>query len=223
MQIPSMLSRKGYGIKRQVKNSTLLKIASALGIPVPDTREQCILKHLRPTPKQEAKKNTLSSRYGTGVFPFHTDTAYWQHPADYLLLYCVNPGCGKRQTLLSDATSWCLPQAKIDILVNEIWKVVMTPTPFLCTVGNVREGFLRIRFDQDCMLPAVPGKDEAIKIVLQAIRDSSQEAFSWKAGDLLILDNQRILHSRGESILEPDPDRHLIRILVRRGMQNVGR
>jgi alpha-ketoglutarate-dependent taurine dioxygenase len=55
------------------------------------------------------------------------------------------------------------------------------------------------------------------KTLLTAIREQIERSptisISWLPGDLLLLDNHRMLHSRGESN-RPDPDRLLKRILV---------
>ena len=57
---------------------------------------------------------SLTTKYGLGEFPFHTDVAYWTTPAKYLALYCIDPGRGKRKTRVINLDK------RIDELSNEI-------------------------------------------------------------------------------------------------------
>src|SRR5690242_15684363 len=72
------------------------------GTPVGETRSPEVLRTIRPQPVCAAPANTLSSRYGMGTFPFHTDTVYWRTPARFIPFHCVNTGSGGRPTLLLD-------------------------------------------------------------------------------------------------------------------------
>src|SRR5258708_33000235 len=87
-----------------------------------DRRSPEPVRDIRPQPVHSAKQNTLSSRYGTDAFPFHTDTAHWDQPARYLVLYCVNPGEGNRATLLQDSRVWQHDDAQKDRACRALWK-----------------------------------------------------------------------------------------------------
>src|SRR5262245_17548310 len=99
----SQLETNGFVIARGVPEVDLLDIVRPLGKVRVDPRSPTPVRDIRPQPPNSAKANTLSSRYGTDAFPFHTDTAHWDQPARYLALFCVDPGEGQRETLLQDS------------------------------------------------------------------------------------------------------------------------
>jgi L-asparagine oxygenase len=100
-----VLKRDGYSFVRGVRETDAIHIVQQLGPLRVDPRSPEPVRDIRPQPVQLAKENTLSSRYGTEAFPFHTDTAHWDRPARYLALYCVDPGEGKRPTLYTRLSS----------------------------------------------------------------------------------------------------------------------
>src|SRR5258706_10414285 len=78
-----------------------IAIAKELGTPVA-ARKRRLCEPLRPTEANVARPHTLSSRYATGSFPLHVDTAHWVTPCHYVILACANQGVGNRKTLLLD-------------------------------------------------------------------------------------------------------------------------
>jgi L-asparagine oxygenase len=86
------LRRAGYSLTHAVPETDLMGFVQALGSVRVDPRSPELVRDIRPQSVDSAKTNTLSSRYGTDPFPFHTDTAHWDRPARYLALYCVDPG-----------------------------------------------------------------------------------------------------------------------------------
>jgi alpha-ketoglutarate-dependent taurine dioxygenase len=63
------------------------------------------------------------------------------------------------------------------------------------------------------MQPVTRDAARAVNIVLEATALFPVVAIQWRAGDLLVIDNSHLLHSRGEAIRD-DPDRVLERVLV---------
>ncbi len=206
------LLNDGYTLLPHVRHEDLEYIAQTLGPIEVDKRNPEKIREIRPEPISSASPNTLSSRHGMGSFPFHTDCAHWTRPARYLLLYCINPGSGNRPTLALDTRKWNWSESQERALCNEVWKRALKQ-PRLCTVAEKTDVGLSIRFDEACMKPVTTGA----KILLTTIRDQVERSpkipIPWLSGDLLLLDNHRMLHSRGESST-PDPDRLLKRILV---------
>lgn len=196
-----------------VPESEFLPFAKLFGRPSGDTRDSNLVKQLLPQTPSEARPNTLSSRYGTGAFPFHTETAYWKTPARYVALYCSDPGAGKRPTVLVDSRSWELDRRSRLLLCNEVWKVVSGRTRFLCNVLRNGDKMFAVRFDRECMRPAVSTKANAISLLDTLIAHATPIEIKWNKGDLLLFDNHRFLHSRGTSTVN-DPDRRLLRILL---------
>lgn len=71
------------------------------------------------------------------------------------------------------------------------------------------------------MEPVTTGAKSLLTSIREKIEKSKSCSVSWTPGDLLLLDNHRMLHSRGESS-GPDTDRLLLRILVGVSHESVG-
>jgi alpha-ketoglutarate-dependent taurine dioxygenase len=63
------------------------------------------------------------------------------------------------------------------------------------------------------MAPVTSGAMKALEIMRESIVTSRELSVRWRQGDLLVVDNQRLLHARG-SAARPDEDRVLARILI---------
>lgn len=190
----------------------LLPLCCALGVPRGDIRDSRKVRPLQPQSSGEARSNTLSSRYGTGPFPFHTETAYWFNPARFLVLHCENPGAGLRPTFLADTHSWQLGDQDRWLLENAGWKI-KARKPFLSSILNMRTNRQRVRFDRECMAPFTNDANRAQNLLAQQLERCNAITIHWSAYDLLVIDNERMLHARGPTSA-PDPDRTLYRVLI---------
>jgi L-asparagine oxygenase len=190
----------------------LIYIVQQLGPIRVDPRSPYPVRDIRPQPVQSAKINTLSSRYGTDAFPFHTDTAHWEQPARYLALYCVDPGEGKRPTLLQDSRAWEFDDLEEDLACGALWKTGHV-RPRLCMIAERTEGCLAVRYDKDCMRPMTAKARHLEAIIEVRISQSAQTQIDWKPECLLIIDNRRMLHARASST-QIDKNRVLKRILI---------
>jgi L-asparagine oxygenase len=208
----SGLEREGYSFTRSVCQADLIDLVQKLGPIRMDRRSPDPIRDIRPQSIRSAKKNTLSSRYGTDAFPFHTDTAHWEEPAYYLALYCVDPGQGKRPTLLQDSRAWRLDDAEKDLACRALWKTGHVG-PRLCMLAERKQGRLAIRYDKDCMRPMTAEARELEALIELRISRSAQRQIDWEPECLLVLDNQRMVHARGKSNLL-DSNRVLKRILI---------
>lgn len=192
------LKRDGYSITRGVCQTDLVHLVhlvQQLGSLRVDPRSPEPVRDIRPQPVQTAKENTLSSRYGTDAFPFHTDTAHWDQPARYLALYCVDPGEGKRPTLLQDSRLWDLDEADEDLARRALWKTGHL-RPRLCMLAERTEGELAIRYDLDCMRPMTREARELEALIDTRIKGTTQTQIYWESESLLIIDNRRMVHAR---------------------------
>jgi len=210
--ILQQVAERGYATVLKKTESSVLRLATALGVPMAEERDPRVYRPISPVTQDMAKPNTLSSRYGTGAFPFHTDTAYWLQPARFLLLHCVNPGAGGRPTLLIDVSRWRLSREEESVLTRGLW-IAGDRRPFLTQVMNAAPAGRHIRYDSDCMRPIGPSGELASALLRRKLRTSCPIQVAWAKGLLLIIDNRRILHARGKTE-EPDPDRLLGRVLV---------
>jgi alpha-ketoglutarate-dependent taurine dioxygenase len=206
------LERHGYLVMRDVSEMDLISSVQHLGGIRVDPRSPQAVRDIRPQPLQFAKENTLSSRYGTDAFPFHTDTAHWDRPARYLALYCVDPGEGKRATLLLDTRQWNLDDAEADLACRALWKTGHL-RPQLCMLAEKQESGLAFRYDMDCMQPMTNEAHKLKDLIEARILCSAQRSIEWEPECLLIIDNQRMLHARGKSA-RPDTSRVHKRMLI---------
>ena len=190
------------------------RIASELGEIRVDPRSPDPIRDIRPQMTADAKPNTLSSRYGTSSFPFHTDVAHWHDPARYVLLYCVHPGSGNRPTQLQDSRTWDLEPGVWRAMLREVWKSGHF-RPHLCTVGTQKDDRIALRFDVACMSPMTTKASQVKTCIDECLRTSRTIEISWQPRTLLAIDNSRMLHARGESKCS-DPDRVLRRALIGR-------
>ncbi|MBT1705273.1 TauD/TfdA family dioxygenase [Chryseosolibacter indicus] len=161
--------------------------------------------------KPSKAKMSLTSKYGMGEFPFHTDVAYWPMPAKYLAFYCLNPGQGGRVTRIINLESKLDEFAKVIGQKSDLFVIKKRAKPFYTKLINGSKHDRWIRWDQEIMSPVIEPK------ISSRINEyiSQQEAFNihWKPDMLVIIDNRRMLHARGNSDVI-DSDRILKRIFI---------
>ncbi len=180
-----------------------------LGIPVAHRKNYNIVYTLIPKPAELGHTNSLTSRFGQGAFPLHTDTAHWRQPARYVILGCVNPGRGRRKTQLLHEKSVCLPGKEQQLVDNAIFVVKRQAGSFLATI--FQHEFMRLDFQ--CMLPVNKLAEEALVAIAERIEQEELIEVDWKPGRMLVIDNWRMLHGRA-SAQEEDGDRRMLRVLV---------
>lgn len=220
LTVRNSLSRAGYCLIHRFDQALLLDFAQALGPISMDPRHPHAVRFISPQDLSEANPNTLSSRYGLGPFPFHTDVAHWWIPADIVLLYCVATGSGGRPTLLTDSGRWDLSEQVWRLLRSAVWRAGYL-RPFLCTVAANGNRIPRLRYDPGCMIPRSPSALKAYQLLKEHLLTVAPIQIDWTEGDLLVLDNGRILHARG-SAYGSDCDRVIARILIGGNYENVG-
>src|SRR4051794_21922126 len=82
----SDLHSRGWLLVNGVSSAAdLLELGKAVGVPVAAPNGE-LVKELRQTPQNEARKGTQSAIYGTGPFPLHTDTAFLPLPVRFIVL-----------------------------------------------------------------------------------------------------------------------------------------
>lgn len=211
-RVKRSLRRQGYHLEPAIEQKDLLRISCKLGTPKTEVRNPELLRTLSPQPRELAKPNTLSSRFGTSAFPFHTDTAYWEMPARYILFYCLNPGAGKRPTLLADSRRWRLTVGQRENLYEEVWQTI-NGRPFLCTLMETSVNGPLIRWDEYCLRSVSRNASLGREIVLDFLNRIEDMRIDWVEGAMLVIDNHRLLHARGSAVGN-DIDRVLKKILI---------
>jgi hypothetical protein len=208
----TVLEREGYVLARDVCQTDLIDIVQELGPIRVDPRSPDRVRDIRPQPIHSAKENTLSSRYGIGAFPFHTDTAHWEELARYLALYCMDPGEGRRPTLLQDSRAWQFDDDEKELACRALWKTGHV-RPRLCTFAKCTDRQLAVRYDKDCMRPMTAEARKLEALINFRMDCTVQQQIDWEPECLLIIDNKRMVHARGKSN-RADTNRVLKRILI---------
>jgi hypothetical protein len=220
-----MMAAEAQNIREQVRRSgycqisglvanEILPLAARLGRVVPDPRTGSAIRDLRPQSRDHANPNTLSSRYGDGAFPFHTEAAYLPAPPHLIFLYCQHPGRGRRPTCLLDGTELiavlrgtCRPGS---------WVVRAGRPPFLAHVVERTETGMALRYDATCMFPVGRAAQQEQSLIDDHLSSQAAIPIFWRAGDLAIIDNGRFLHGRGASPVD-DWSRVITRVMVTEG------
>jgi L-asparagine oxygenase len=153
---------------------------------------------LRPREASSAPPNTYSGIFGVGAFPLHTDMARWSNPPRYLAMQCIT-GSAEVPSFVLDST--LLFESDEDLV--KLGGVIVRPRR---PVGGQRPLFRvrelappRFRYDSRFLEPASPKSAGQLERLAQRIEASVPESFHLeRPGDLLLLDNWRVLHGRGE-------------------------
>ena len=86
------------------------------------------------------------------------------------------------------------------------------PNSFYSSILSARRDFIRL--DPGCMEAVSKEDEEAMKLYSYDQQRRYVRRISWQVGDVLALDNWRILHGRGEQV-NVSNDRFLLRVIVR--------
>lgn len=166
---------------------------------------------LKPYTKDAAPRGSMSSITGASAQPMHTDAAYNPQPPRYIALYCLEVGEAQCPTHVWSLDLARLQQDRPSVLCQADWVVHGGGNaPFYCSIVDFRDADARIRFDPLCMRSV-----SRHGVTVETARDSLLEYaervdFSWERGALLIIDNWRTLHARGEGA-EKAPSRRVRR------------
>lgn len=192
-----------------ISDENLLTISSMFGRVVPGARGELI----QPLPARDVgsgPKGSFSHIVGYGAFPWHTDTAYWEIPARYLLLSSdKESSCA---TLYQDLNVIKQSIPDYDYLISRAVylldvkgkKRYLSP---LFEVGEKRG----VRLDFHIYRPA---NKEAIllnEIVGKELKDNCRRLI-WTGKNAVILDNWRVIHAREDA--RDDKKRVLKRVYI---------
>jgi alpha-ketoglutarate-dependent taurine dioxygenase len=186
-------------------------VAQQLGEIIPGRGRQRV-EHLVPRSASTAYAGSLSSQYGLAALPLHIDTAHWPTPCRYLVMACAAGGPQPTSTVLLDSRQIQLSETESAACDRALFLIRNGRNSFY---GSIRENgrpFLRI--DPGCMSPLSTDGE----LALCAFRTERQEAtyyrHEWRGGEILVIDNWRVLHGRGIGE-RTEPGRVLLRAMVR--------
>lgn len=160
---------------------------------------------LRPTTAEVARPNSLSSKYGLGQQPLHTDGAHLSNPPDIVVL--IASASSLTATRLWSTGGQMPPRGAPN---GAFWNGM-----FL--VRNGRDSFYapalsgrRYRYDPGCMTPCDARAREVVQYFDEQLGNSA--VHEWGAADqLLVIDNRDSMHARS-AVADGDQARELTRI-----------
>jgi alpha-ketoglutarate-dependent taurine dioxygenase len=207
------LNAFGYSILRGAARGVATDaFAALLGKPIAPWGNGCIQ---RLFPKATSTPNTYSGIFGLGRFPLHSDLAHWPVPPRYLLLRCVK-GYADVPTLLLDGLDLAS-----EIGTGSMARALVRPRR-LCSgemrllrlLEDGRDGRI-VRWDEVFLKPASRVGSETFKQMRSLLESCEPTPVEMvDNGDVLIVDNWRMLHSR-PAVPDGRTDRVLERVYLR--------
>jgi hypothetical protein len=161
---------------------------------------------LRPVDAAVAPRGSMSAVYGRGALPLHTDGANLVSPPQIVVMEAVE--AGRVNTRVFRVDDHCLTAADRVALDHGLFRVQAGTA---VRVVSVRDSFGGFRFDPVCMRPL----DRRARDVIDFFGSATERAqvHEWKRGEVLIIDNTRVLHGRDEA--PAGVGRRLLRLMLR--------
>lgn len=184
-------------------------VAGLLGKPLPGRKNQ-IVETLAPSSAQAAYANSLSSRHGLEPFPLHIDGAALIRPPHFIVLACECTGSTPVPTVLAHFDDMAVRIADCERFETTPFLIRNGRQSFYSTIVDSSRPF--VRFDAGCMMPICATGEEVLSAVTLNSSGLPRTEIDWQVGDVLVIDNWRVLHGRGDSAASQD--RRLLRICV---------
>jgi alpha-ketoglutarate-dependent taurine dioxygenase len=191
---------------------TLINISKTLGELVKHPNGNDI-EYLKPKYKKDAIKNSFSYKYEFDRFPLHTDTAFWEIPAKYVLLSCEEPSNTATTIITYEEIYKNLAPSEISELKKSIFLVKTSTKNFYTSFINKYLDHTFIRFDSNCMKPINKSASITLDIIEEKLGKLPLSNINWEKPKVFIFDNWKALHGR-ESV-NNDENRILKRIYIK--------
>jgi hypothetical protein len=192
-------------------NESIISIAGSLGTTI-RSRTGKLIETLAPQNNTTAPVASLSYQFGFGALPLHSDTAHWIVPCRYIVLACTEVGSVRAPTLIVDAQDPNFSDEELLLLRSATFLVRNGGKSFYASLVDRNRGF--VRADPGCMEPMTSASVTAMGLFDIKRQADRVISFDWNAGDVLVIDNWRMLHGRGND-MPADPQRRLVRAYVR--------
>jgi hypothetical protein len=188
-------------------NLALVALVAAFGGVSAEGNEHGAQLVYEVTPESSPPSGSLLRSHQRSAFPLHTDTSWLPQPHDYIVLLGVTAAATsstKSLTLHVDQIVKELESADVDALCQPLFPVPTQGSPkYVSILESCDDGGFRIRYRGDVLeLGASIGLDASARTALRHLDDvvatASPATFSIDSGELLILDNRRMLHGRSE-------------------------
>ena len=191
--------------KDRASELTLLAVARLLGEPIGYVQEHGggIVQNIVPARETEGRQVSTSSSV---TLAWHTETAFHPHKPRYLLLLCLR-GDPSAETLLC-SVAHCLPHLEAETIAilrqprfrtrpDESFLEPGTAgalgAPMAILTGDGDQP--TFTYDEDLMVGIDAGAQAALDRLGAVVRDRAS-SMVLEAGDLLVVDNDRVVHGR---------------------------
>ena len=188
--------------------SALVSIAHDLGQPI--SAKNGFVEEVSPHHKEDGNPNSLSGKYDLDYFPLHCDTSHWTMPCRYVLLACKNTGDIPVSLKLLDTRDINLSPSDKILALSSVFLIKNGRKSFYSSILSSGRDFIRL--DPGFMQALDKNGERAMEIYSYTKQNSIIKEANWQVGDILIIDNWRVLHGRG---ISPKLDRILLRVRVK--------
>ncbi|WTW95416.1 TauD/TfdA family dioxygenase [Streptomycetaceae bacterium NBC_01309] len=199
--------RTGWAVAAGTLAQVQMEAAVLHWTMVPTRRGGPAVATLRPTSPAEAQPNSLSARYGMGPQPLHTDGAHLVHPPDVVILACESTSTTPTR-LWNEMIHGPWVKGAADAVQHGVFLVNGGNDSFFATAYAKQ----RLRFDPGCMTPC----DARARALVEFFKEATDNAIEhqWtEPGQVLLINNRRVLHARASAA--DDPQREIKRISFR--------
>lgn len=165
---------------------------------------------IAPTSCEHAYRRSLSAEHGLKPLPLHVELSHRRRPCRYVAFGCLDPGKPSVATTILDRHTVKFSESEQALLRNAVVLVRSGRRSFYSSILPENEPFLR--FDAGCMEAIDLRGREAIQMMEARLAHCSPAYHRWHTGDVLVLDNWRVLHGRASA--EQSRGRRLLRVLI---------
>jgi hypothetical protein len=188
-------------------NLGLAALVATFGVVTAEGNEDATQLVYNLTPKSAPPVGLRTRSHQRCFFPLHTDTSWLPRPHDYLALLGVTPAATsstKSLTVPVDQIVGELDDSDVAVLCEPRFPVPTQDWPrYVSILEPGTSGGFCIRYRADVLeLESTNRLDARARTALQhldeVVATASAATFALNAGDLLVLDNRRVLHGRTE-------------------------
>jgi hypothetical protein len=172
------------------------KAVAELGKAIPSRKNSSnLIDRLEVRDSFEINKRSMSAIFGRKAFPFHTDGAYIETPPRYIAMRSPYQIKNCPTILLFPKFS----KSEIHQLEKNVWLVNGGRGKFYSPIIQQTQLGMLLRFDLQCMKPALDEFLASREIMEAAIAKSITMEVEWKKNDCMVFDNWKLLHSRADA------------------------
>lgn len=191
---------------------TFQTAVQSLGRPLTSRHQTYGFEMLTPTSLEQAEPASQSCVYGLSKFPLHTDCAHMPLPPRLLIMYCVEDTQIRPTTLLPwHVCLSSLAKSRKNFVSDATFVVKNGKNSYYTSI--FWDDFSNVKLDFNCIFPATKSAVQLKKTLLETFSTIDKIEVIWRPGRILILDNWRVLHGRGDA--SQSGNRTLIRALLR--------